>query len=741
MKIVAEQISVIGIYYLVTIRINQTHNPKMTASRKNKPVTALSTSGSEIFEQIQSLSSQGIDLLLKDFFNRLASARFHHLSVKDSLRLVAQIERKRELIHSSFHFQLKSNFADFKASRKSRRSASSSMDRQLLGLVGTNEYAESEELDSIASRFEQRYSQYYQSIAEQLGHCVNRSHVEVHENPMHVQCLCLSMQNAIESLNLVIAQKIAVYKLFAEIVVERLELLYKSLEECFKAHHMEPEVKTMSEEPSTQELATKSAVGNSVAIPHIPVLMGVFQSYKEKSNNTEADFGTLLTELKQTLAQREINDFDDLIDQLSAIFEIVFNDEDIPGRIKQQIARLQIFIFMSEIKQNGFAVHSSHPARRLIETIIRSEVDFELEGLSDRSGYDFLREEIDKISNNPFIESHTYAEICEAYIEKTCGESEQPAPAMETVIDIVAPLPPEPEILEEIELCAEDIPAAGKKVEGNYAVVMSIVNDLTLPLRIQGRSLILFDEVWSPLLLEVAGAQGFKSQAWQKLMTIAKTQAWVLTTKTSQIELDKLIATLPHVKKSLTQSMQSLEVPADQQASLLEFLEHEQADVIAQTRAHIKECKEAEPPIFKPVAKKPETHEHSSDNQKNDQLADTIDEFSSLMQTGRFKKSKDMLKALDSDKTATKNEVRINANNIHKSDWVEIKKGNTSVLAKLTWKADDQSQYIFVDRDGQRVCEISREALDKSLESGTISLISSTPINSQRASYSVIQTI
>ncbi len=734
----------------------------MTATRENKPVTASPASGNEIFEQVQTLSSQGIDQLLKDYFSQLASAKFHHLSVKDSKRLIVRIERKQEIIHSSFLFQVKNNFADFKASRKSRRHQSISTDRQLLGLVGTNEYAETEELESLVLRFEERYSKYYRSIGEHLARCVHRSHVEPLENPLHVKCLCLSFQNAIESLSLVIAQKIALYKLFADIVIDRLEPLYKSLEQCFIEHDNAANIKTMTDTPSSQKPTTQSTPGNSsVAMSHIPVLMGIFQTFKEKSNNTNDDFGTLFVELKHALGQRDINDFDLLIDQLSAIFEIVFNDEDIPCRIKMQIARLQIFIFMSEIQQSGFAVHSSHPARRLIETIIRTEVDFDLEDLSDQSGYEFLREEIDKISNNPFIESHTYAEICEQYIEQTSGNSTRATPAAETESEIVEPPTepketvaeeasaaksdpvsrPEPEIIEEIELSGEDTNVGSEKVENNYAVVQSIVNDMTLPLRIQGRSLILFDEVWSPLLLEVATTQGFKSQAWQKVMTIAKTQAWVLTPKTSQIELDKLVSTLPHIEKSLTQSMQSLSIPIDQQASLLEFLEHEQADVVAQSRAHIEENKKTESPKVEPAATKPETVDHSSDKQKNDQLADTIDEFSSLMQTGRFKKSKDMLKALDSDRADVKTRIQINADNIHKSDWVEIKKGKTSVLAKLTWKAEDQSQYIFVDRDGQRVCELSRETLDNELKSGAISLISSTPISSQRSSFSVIQTI
>jgi len=41
---------------------------------------------------------------------------------------------------------------------------------------------------------------------------------------------------------------------------------------------------------------------------------------------------------------------------------------------------------------------------------------------------------------------------------------------------------------------------------------------------------------------------------------------------------------------------------------------------------------------------------------------------------------------------------------------------------KLAWKAEDSSLFIFVDRDGKRVCEIDASSLSEKFESGEISL-------------------
>ena len=738
----------------------------MTATRKNNPDSTAPATGIEIYEKVQKLTTQAFDQLLKSFFSELSNTTFQHLSAKDTDRLIAQVQRKQDIIHSSFLFQIKNNFADFKASRQFRFQQNTSTNDQVLGLVGTNQYTELEELESIVSRFQQKYSQYYISIADQLALSIDRQEVDALDNPLHARHLCLSLQSAISTLNLVIAQKVALFKVFANLVIEQIEPLYIDLQECFINHQPIANLNPMPIEkinPEDEKNTTEQE--KSVAMSHIPVLIGIFQSFKDKSNTKDYIFANLLPELKANLKQKGINEFDSLIDKLTVFFDIIFSDEDLPQQIKQQLARLQIFIFMSEIQQSGFAVRSSHPARRLIDTIIRTEVDLDKNNQADRSGCEIVRTEIDKISGNPFIETDYYSRLCELYIEHTSEaatatslkdinddannstrnqaaglvseSSKIQQERQEAENDIIASETGTVDIVLETEKPAN----ATTKADNIAAVVQSIVNDIALPLKMQGRSLILFDEVWFPLLLKVAGKQGFQSQAWNKIVTIAKTQTWVLTPKNNQRDLDKLKSTLSLIEKSLSQSMQSLSMPVDQQASLLEFLQHEQADVIRQTREQIKDKSQAEKAKVDEPSSKPAAQ--SSSGTKKDHLADTIDEFSNLMETGRFKKSQDMLEALQFDNKTipAKDKPSIDGANIHKGDWVEIKKSHTVILAKLTWKDEKASQYIFVDREGHRVCEISREDLDRELTEGSISLISSTPVKSQRPAFSIIQSL
>ena len=788
----------------------------MTATPENQNKNP--STGNEVFEQILTLNTQGIDLLLKNMFGKLADN--WDLPENERKRLVDQVDRKHRIIKSSFVFQLKKNFSDFKSIRKTRLHENQSSDWQALGLVGANEREESKVLESIISRYNSRYQAQYQSMAKRLGHCINRSHIELQDNPMHAKRLCESFQYSIDSLGLETRHKVSLYQLFADTVLERLEPLYNSVEQCFIEHNVLPDMKPMSKTPPVPESNKEPAASESVAMARIPVLLGIFQVFKEKSAFTSEYYSNLFPELKDELEKRDIPDFDHLLDRLATKFELIFSDDDLPERVKSQIARLQIYLFMSSIQESDLLKRSSNPARRLLDTIVRTEVDFAVDEQEELSGFDYLREQIDLISNNPFIESKTYAELLEGYIEFTSAkdgpelkadspnstsinieeepreakiekfptkpdvkpvspvaivsdlevESEaetdlepdhetKPEPEVKAEVE-VKEIIPEPEMIEKpveekpvsmveavVKAVSAALPSRPEKVkkpsnnENIYAVVQSIVSDMTLPLRIQGRSLILFDEVWSPLLLEVALSKGFKSPAWQKIMTIAKTQVWVLTPKSSEEELDRLVSATAQVEKSLSQSMQSLKLSVDQQASLLEFLEHEQSDVIAQTRIAIRESTKRGK--SSKTAEKAKDKVKSEEKQEKVNLADTIDEFSDIMDTGSFENSDDMLIALDGDKEepVTDKIIAPGADDIHKGDWIEIKKGDATVLAKLTWKSDDKTHFIFVDRDGNRVCEINKTDLNKELNAGTMSLISSIPASTQRAAFSIIQTI
>ncbi|MFT5657701.1 MAG: hypothetical protein ACI9KN_000975, partial [Gammaproteobacteria bacterium] len=79
------------------------------------------------------------------------------------------------------------------------------------------------------------------------------------------------------------------------------------------------------------------------------------------------------------------------------------------------------------------------------------------------------------------------------------------------------------------------------------------------------------------------------------------------------------------------------------------------------------------------------------------------------------------------------------ASQLRRGDWVEIKQNNGSKMAKLVWKADDCSLLIFVDNTGNRVREIDGSQFNEELQSGSMTLITSSSVASRNTHLSILQ--
>lgn len=93
------------------------------------------------------------------------------------------------------------------------------------------------------------------------------------------------------------------------------------------------------------------------------------------------------------------------------------------------------------------------------------------------------------------------------------------------------------------------------------------------------------------------------------------------------------------------------------------------------------------------------------------------------------------------DEINIKNNVfLLSAKNLKKGDWLNLEQNNTTILIKLIWKADDNSEFIFVNKDGvkERQCTLIELASD--MENGVVSVMSNTSQALNR-NNSVLKTI
>jgi hypothetical protein len=618
------------------------------------------------------------------------------LSDEDSARMIKLIGHKQRIICSSFAFQLNRHFSDFKSADGSLSQQKGLHDWQRIGLSGADDSVEIEELERITTLYAQAFKGFDRSLLKRLQACIRRPRASIYENPLQVKQLCEAFRYAIDSLNLETRFKLALYQLFADRFIESLGPLYRAIDLFLLEHGMLPEIAPARIRLRSLDGLSESQPPSGLKLNQSACLLLLLQGFKEKSRVSASRFRNYFPELKQQFTRFGLNDYNEQIDQLNLIFKLIFEDEDLPMPVKQQLARLQIYVFITAIQEDGFLRRSTNPARRLLDAITGNEVEIARNGAAEFSGVRYLREHIDTMASLQFITVEHYSEMLEGY-QKYVRENE-------------------------ISIRRQRKLEATRKV---LPLVKERLAEITQPLRVQGTPLILFEKVWLPLLVQIALQRGMDSEPWHKTIAMVKKQVWSLIPKTSPEEQGELIEVLPMVAHSLHRAMRSLKLAEPLQQSLRDFLKLEQQNVAEQTARNIIEAK-----------RKTRSLSAKSFAPSDD---DTT-EFDAMMQTGVFQIPDDMLSAFKSSKPEAPKKInQVEALNI--GDWVFVRQGQERKLAKLAWKAEDSALFIFVDRDGKRVCEVDAATLAQQFESGEVRLTDANSADAEKTRFSFMKTL
>ncbi|MGB5327407.1 MAG: DUF1631 family protein [Gammaproteobacteria bacterium] len=642
--------------------------------------------------EITSLSKKLITEMLVRMIESAVDYHSWSLSDQDGARMIKLVKHKQRIICSSFSFQLNKHFAEFKSDNESVSREKGARDWQILGL-GANGTAETDVLQEITTRYNDAFKEFDQTILKRLQACIKRPRASIYENPLQVKRLCESFQYAIDSLNLEVNYKIALYHLFADRFIESLGPLYRRIDRALIDHGMLAEIPTASIHLRTSDGLSESSAPSTIKLDQTACQLIVLQRYKEKSRAQSSQYKNLFPELKQHFASFGLDEYDEHIDQLNLMFKLIFEDEDLPLPVKQQLARLQIYVFITAIQEDGFLRRSSNPARRLLDGIISSEVEIAKGSNPEFSGIQFIREHIDDLTSRGFITVDSYSEMLEDYKVH----------------------------LKEHEIAIRK----ARKLEATRKVlplVKSRLSEIAQPLRIQGTPLILFEKVWLPLMVQIALQQGMDSDPWHKTVAMVQKQVWSLIPKSTLEEQEELQIALPNVAHSLHRAMRSLKLAESLQQSLRDYLKLEQQDVVEKTARNIIEAKRKT---------------RSLSAQSFDTMEDST-EFDAMMQTGVFQIPTDMLEAFNAVKPEKPKKIN-QVDSLSIGEWVNIMQGGQKQMAKVAWKSEDASLFIFVDRDGKRICEVDAHKLEEQFESGDVSLIDAGSTDSEKTQFSFMK--
>jgi hypothetical protein len=652
------------------------------------------TTGHDAYAEVGTVSRKLINEMLVRMIESAADYRDWNLSDDDGARLVKLIRHKQRIICSTFAFQLNRHFAEFKGADGAQAQDDSLKNQERSGLSAADaSNSELEALEQITARYGDAFKAFDSCIVKRLQACIRRSRANRYENPLQVKQLCAAYRYAIDSLNLELADKLALYQLFADRFIDALGPLYRHIDQLLLDNGMLPDMPTARIQLRNPEGLSESRPPPTLKLNQSACLLMLLQGFKEKSRTSASRFHNYFPDLKERFASFGLNDYDEQIDQLNLIFKLIFEDEDLPLAVKQQLSRLQAYVFITAIQEDGFLRRSSNPARRLLDGIISNEVEITKTGHAEFSGVRFIREHIDNMTAQQFITVEHYSEMLDGYLSHVKEN--------------------------------ENSIRRKRKLEATRKVLPLVkerLAEITQPLRIQATPMILFEKVWLPLMVQIALQHGMDSDPWHKTITMIQKQVWSLIPKASAEEQAELLEVLPVVANSLHRAMRSLKLAESLQQSLRDFLKLEQQNVAEQTARSIIEAKR-------------KTRSLSAQSFAPE---DDSTEFDEMMQTGVFQIPDDMLTAFKSAKPEPPKKInQVQALNV--GEWVKIKEGVEHKLAKLAWKAEDSMLFIFVDRDGKRVCEIDATQLAQQFESGEISISGSDTSDAKKIQTSFMK--
>ncbi len=353
-------------------------------------------SAQDVFAETAGYSKK---LIAERLVRMIESAGDYHdwdLSADKETQLVKLIQHKQRIICSSFAFQLKRNFSEFKTS-------DGSSERNDYWSASNCDKTELAEVESIAARYDEAFKDFDRNILKRLQTCIRRSRARLGDNPLQVKRMCESFHYALDSLDLESADKLALYRLFTDRFIESLGPLYRQIDLFLLGQGMLPEIPAARIHLRSLEGLSESSSPQALQLDKTECRLFLLQSFKEKARASNSSYKNYFPELKRAFSSCGLTEHDEQIDQLNLIFKLIFEDEDLPAPVKQQLARLQIYVFITAIQEDGFLRRSSNPARRLLDAIISSEVEIARRSNAGFSGVRFIREHIDEMARVEFI--------------------------------------------------------------------------------------------------------------------------------------------------------------------------------------------------------------------------------------------------------------------------------------------------------------------------------------------------
>lgn len=459
-----------------------------------------------------------------------------------------------------------------------------------------------------------------------------------------------------------------------------------------------------------------------------------------------------LVEFKQTNSQQSSAADNQIIDIVSMLFDFFFDDEALPDPIKVLIGRLQIPILKVAILDSSFFNHKKHPARKLLDSISKASLGWS----SDTQQEEILINKLEEIVDFLLLEFEQDIAIFEQALEQFQLFLEQENAKIDQQMD-------------ELKDSEKEKDA---QIEQAHEVARSFIEKLLEKHDLSFEVIDFLDGIWKSVLYNMYLTQGESSKYWKNLKRITTTLIWTLIAKHNEEDKKKLLNTLPALLRALSNGMSLIKVDTEEKNKVFQMLVLEHAKVVKQTSQNLvtriddktvwpeknmqaafagfnesqQEEEDVDLLISTDETGEIEIIEHDiEDNKEEDSVTGVIvsptrdvihnlDEFTDSVINGSIYIEEEII--MDSTpqtsfqvgQNTEADDFLETVQAMEPGVWVEFNDGGKPLHAKLSWKSNVTGKYVFVNRHGHKVKNMTSFGLATEFRAGKAKLMESASV-------------
>ncbi len=394
----------------------------------------------------------------------------------------------------------------------------------------------------------------------------------------------------------------------------------------------------------------------------------------------------------------------DIINLVSAMFDYILDDQDLPTAMKALIGRLQIPMLKVALLDDQFFKTEKHPARLLLNSLAKAGVGWDEKAPASDILYKKIEETVFKILTDFTSDMSVFTELLEDF--NKFYEEQQARIAL-------------------IDQRTREAEERRAKAELARSEVQLVLNQKLTGRRLPMAVIRLLQEGWRHVLYLSFLKDGKDAESWRQAVKVVDALIWsMMPVKEDPAWLDRLKSVAPKLSNSLKKGLSSVNFDPIKSESLLREID----------RVHQETIDGLETPVVEVLTEDQDVRADGVDRIAVDQaVSGSGNDFKSVVLP------KSELVDLYQGETLPASDKYVQmVKHLKVGAWIEFSATDQLERHKLVARIRSMEKLIFANRRGIKVAEMSQMHLAVELSQGRARLVDDQPQIIDRALQSVV---